>query len=195
MGQITYLSFQNWGISTLTSFDGTGLTGLTYLDLASNQLTSFDGTGLTGLTGLSLAGNPLISFYGGDMTQIGSLNFPGDWSLNTLETFDGGNMTALTQLILNYNQLTSFDGTGLSSLGFLSLVENQLTPQVNNSILNQLALNGLENGEFYTSGGRTAAGTASYDTLISRNWYIEGADLVPIVGGKLRVKGVGQINP
>ena len=62
------------------------------------------------------------------------------------------------------------------------------------SILNQLEANSLENGQFYTIGGRTAAGTDDYNTLISRGWTIEGADL-PSVVRKLRVKGVGQLNP
>jgi hypothetical protein len=180
MGQITYLGFQDWGISTLTSFDGTGLSGL---------------------TGLSLNGNPLTSFYGGDMTQITSLNFPGDWSITTLETFDGGNMTGLTYLVLAGNQLTSFDGTNLTSLNTLNLENNPSinTTSINNSLLVQLAANELANawgyGEFYTTGGRTSAGTTDYDYLIANNWVVDGADLVPTVTGKLRVKGVGQINP
>jgi hypothetical protein len=69
---------------------------------------------------------------------------------------------------------------------------------VNNSLLAKLAANELSNdwnyGQFYTTGGRTSAGTGDYDTLISRGWIIEGADLVSAVR-KLRVKGVGQLNP
>jgi hypothetical protein len=70
---------------------------------------------------------------------------------------------------------------------------NPLSASANDSILDQLEANGLEGGNFYTTGGRTSAGTADYDTLISRGWTIEGADLVSVVR-KLRVKGVGQLN-
>jgi Leucine-rich repeat (LRR) protein len=45
----------------LTSFDGTGLSSLTILDLQVNQLTSFDGTELSGLTELYLNSNPLTT--------------------------------------------------------------------------------------------------------------------------------------
>jgi hypothetical protein len=75
---------------------------------------------------------------------------------------------------------------------------------VNDTILAKLAANQLENGwtegdqdqsTFVTAGGRTAAGTADYNYLIANGWDVQGANL-PVVGnGKLRVKGVGQLNP
>jgi hypothetical protein len=89
--------------------------------------------------------------------------------------------------------LTSVDVSGLSSLTYLNLNDNPIIASANDSILDQLEANGLTDGSFITTGGRTSAGTGDYDTLISRGWTIEGADLVSAVR-KLRVKGVGQLN-
>ena len=130
---------------SITSFDGTGLSGLTALYLNGNQLTSFDGTGLSSLTNLELGNNPLTSFNGGDMGLITSLNFPSS-NISTLTGFTGGNMTSLTDLNLDYNQLTSFNGTGLSSLTYLGLYNNQLTSFNGTGLsgLTQLYLRGNE---------------------------------------------------
>jgi hypothetical protein len=104
-------------------------------------------------------------------------------------------------LNLSNNQLTSINIVGCDILQYLYTSNNPSinTPSVNNSLLAKLAANELVNdwnsGGFYGSGGRTSAGTTDYDYLIANGWYIEGADLVPTVTGKLRVKGVGQINP
>ena len=149
MGLITSLNFQaNWNITTLTSFDGGNMTGLTHLyiennqltsfngsglsslyelNISENQLTSFNGSGLTSLTDLNLSNNPLTTFNGGDMGLITELYFMDNWNISTLTSFDGGNMTGLTELNLNENQLTSFNGSGLSSLMGLYLSYNQLT--------------------------------------------------------------------
>jgi hypothetical protein len=169
------------------------------LGLANNQLPTFDGTDLSSLTDLNLNNNPLTSFIGGDMGLIIELNFQG-WNITTLESFDGGNMAGLTQLSLNNNQLTSINISGLTVLQYLLTQGNPSinTPSINNSLLAQLAANELANdwnyGEFYTTGGRTSAGTADYDYLISEGWYIEGADLVVVSGSKLRIKGAFTIN-
>ena len=185
-GDITNLSLES---NQLTSFDGTGLSGLTVLILGDNQLTSFDGTGLSSLTHLYLNSNQLTSFDG---TGLSSLTILSIFN-NQLSGFTETELSGLTELYLSSNQLTSFDGTGLSGLTTLNLQNNPLTPQVNDSILDTLYLNGLENGQFYTSNGRTAASTSDYNTLISRNWGIQGADLpTPPSSGKLRIKGVGQ---
>jgi hypothetical protein len=92
---------------------------------------------------------------------------------------------------------------------------NPMTPEANNSILNQLDENGLSMGQFYTTGGRTSAGTADYNSLIGKMWTLSGLDLMettttttteaptttttttaaPSGNGKLRIKGVTQINP
>jgi hypothetical protein len=71
---------------------------------------------------------------------------------------------------------------------------NPMTATANNNILSGLVTNGNSGGNFYTSGGRTAAGTADYDVLIANGWNLLGLDLVAVVR-KLRVKGVGQLNP
>jgi Leucine-rich repeat (LRR) protein len=211
---LTSLTYLYLGSNQLTEFDGTPLTSLTELDLNDNQLTEFDGTVLTSLTYLNLGTNQLTSFDGTGLTSLTGL----DLSDNQLTEFDGTPLTSLTELYLGSNQLTSFDGTPLTSLTVLYLNDNQLTTlgisnmdylqtlyvndnlltaSVNNSLLTKLAANELSNGwtygEFYTTGGRTSAGTTDYDYLIANGWAIEGADLVTAVR-KLRVKGVGQIN-
>ena len=100
---------------------------------------------------------------------------------------------------LQSNQLTSLDVLPMTSLVYLLLTDpyglngNPMTAAANNTILSGLVTNGNSGGNFYTSGGRTAAGTADYDTLIANKWNILGADLISAVR-KLRVKGVGQIN-
>jgi hypothetical protein len=96
------------------------------------------------------------------------------------------------------SDLTTLDISNMDYLQYLYVSNNLLTASVNNSLLTKLAANELSNGwaygEFYTTGGRTSAGTTDYDYLIANGWTIEGADLVTVVR-KLRVKGVGQINP
>jgi Leucine-rich repeat (LRR) protein len=179
MELITALNFEvDWGITTLETFDGTGLTALTYLNLENNQLTSFDGTDLSALTTLYLANNQLTSF-------------------------DGTGLTSLEYLNLQINSLTSINLTDLNSLRYFYTVQNLInTALFNDTILAKLAANQLENGwtegdqsTFVTTGGRTAAGTADYNYLIANGWDVRGANL-PVVGtGKLRVKGVGQLNP
>jgi Leucine-rich repeat (LRR) protein len=212
---LTSLTGLNLNNNQLTSFNGTGLSGLTGLDLQANQLAEFSGTGLTSLTALFLNGNQLTLFDGTGLSSLTEL----DLSANFLTSFDGTGLSGLTGLSLSDNQLTSFNGTGLSGLtglvldgnlltgldissleSLINLIMNEkaggnpLSASANDSILNQFVTNGLENGAFTTIGGRTAAGTGDYDTLISRGWTIEGADLVSAVR-KLRVKGVGQLNP
>jgi Leucine-rich repeat (LRR) protein len=213
MGLIQVLDFVS--ITTLTSFDGTGLSSLTTLDLNNNQLTEFDGTGLSGLTDLNLSGNlltsfigtglsslttlllysnhQLVSFNGTGLSRLTNLGFQDNYQLTT---FIGGDMNSIQSLPFGswgVTTLTSVDVSGLSSLTYLNLNDNPIIASENDSILDQLEANGLTDGSFITIGGRTAAGTADYDTLISRGWTIEGADLVSAVR-KLRVKGVGQLN-
>jgi Leucine-rich repeat (LRR) protein len=134
----------------IITFDGTGLSGLTYLDLYDNQLTSFDGTGLSGLTTLYLADNVITSFDGTDLTSLLELDLSGN-QLTTIEGFifptsltalglgaskdnpsyltsvDLSTLVNLVNLNLEANQLTSFDPTGLTSLTELYLQNNQLT--------------------------------------------------------------------
>ena len=198
------------GQNQLTEFYGTGLSSLGELELSTNQLTIFNGNGLVSLYSLWINENPLETFIGGNM----GINYfePSQWGITTLTTFDVSEMPNLTGLglggmqltslsgftfpeILTFldlsnNQLTSFDGTGLSSLTHLYLTNNQLTPQVNNSILNKFATYGLENGYFATSNGRTTVSEVDYQELIARGWQLEGLDLVVISSNKLRIKGV-----
>jgi hypothetical protein len=161
------------GEFTLVScdFEGTETGDITYLDLNSQELTSFDGTGLTSLTELYLYSNQLTEF-------------------------DGTDLSSLTYLDLNSNQLTTLDISNMDYLQNLYVNDNLLTASVNNSLLTKLAANELSNGwtygEFYTTGGRTSAGTDDYDYLITNSWDISGADL--LVARKLRVRGINQQN-
>jgi Leucine-rich repeat (LRR) protein len=180
-GVITYLALSN---NQITTFNGNELSSLNALGLEDNQLTEFDGTGLSSLTTLVLTNNPLITFIGGEMSQINGLDFP-NWNVTTLESFDGTGLSSLTELYLAGNQLTSLDVSAMTSLNLLSLndskngISNPITATANNNILAQLVVNGITDGIFKTTGGRTSAGTAAYDTLILTGWAIEGADLPP----------------
>ena len=211
---LTSLTTLSLGGNQLTSFDGTGLTSLYQLDLGINQLTSFDGTGLTSLYQLGLDSNQLTSFDGTGLTSLYQLGLDS----NQLTSFDGTGLTSLYQLGLGHNQITSLDGFIFpTSLTFLNLIGNNLTsldvsPMVsltnlylansygiggnpmtavsNNSILDQLNANGVENGNFFTINGRTSAGTADYDSLVGKGWNLLGLDLIVSGNGKLRIKGV-----
>jgi hypothetical protein len=204
----------------LTSFDGTDLTSLTFLDLLNNQLTSFDGTGLTSLnelylnnnqltslsgfifptnlTYLTLIGNHLTSFSQPTLSNLTALEL----DANQLHLFDGTGLTSLNELYLSGNQLTSLDVSGLINLTILRLVgkggNNPMTASANDSILSQLNINGLSDGDFKSINGRTSAGTADYNSLISKNWSLSGLDLTGGNGGvniygKLRIKGATTI--
>ena len=214
-GEITYLQLSTFYVlgseesNQLTSFDGTGLSGLTDLYLYNNQLTSFNGTGLSSLTSLNLNDNQLTSFDGTGLSSLTELLL----ETNQFTSFDGTGLGSLTSLALSYNQLTSFDGTGLSSLTSLHLRDNQLTsldvtglsslielnlyenpvtPSVNNQILYQLNQNGLSGGYFASINGRTSASNTDYDNLVSLGWGFEFLDLIAVGSGKLRVKGVNS---
>jgi hypothetical protein len=159
--------------------DGTVSGNITYLYLYDNQLTSFNGTGLSGLNYLDLGNNQLTSFNG---TGLSGLNY----------------------LVLFGNLLTSLDVSPMVSLTNLYLADaygtltNPMTAVSNNSILDQLNANGVENGQFFTINGRTSAGTADYDALVGKGWNLIGLDLTGGNGGinitgKLRIKGATTI--
>jgi surface protein len=157
-GDITTLTFAN--SNQITEFNGTGLSGLTTLSLGLNQLTSFDGTELINLTGLNLTDNGLSSLSG--------FTLPPN----------------LLSLELNDNELISFDVSGLPNLVSLVLTLNPLEASDNDLILSQFDINGVTIDSagvipgFFTSGGRTSASDTAYNNLISKGWYIEGADLI-----------------
>jgi Leucine Rich repeats (2 copies) len=216
MISLTSLDIPNiWGTTTLQSFDGGNMTGLTSLNLGSNQLTSFDGTGLTSLNYLDLNDNQLTSLEGfvfptslinlylntNQLTSLEGFVFPTSLTglylyTNQLTSFDGTELINLITLDLSDNQLSSINVAGLNSLQNLYVNNNQLTPQINDSLLSLLSANELNNywnfGEFYTTGGRTSAGTTDYDYLISNGWTVDGADLV--ITGSRRV-GIRRRNP
>jgi Leucine-rich repeat (LRR) protein len=109
------------GEFTIISCDSNGTVNgdVTYLSLISNQLTSFDGTGLSGLNTLFLNDNQLTSLSG--------FTFPSSLTNllltdNQLTSFDATGLSGLTTLNLDNNQLTSLDLSGLPNLFDLSLV-------------------------------------------------------------------------
>jgi Leucine-rich repeat (LRR) protein len=106
----------------LTSFDGSGLKYLKYLNISDNQLTSFSGDGLTSLIQLDLSSNHIVSFSAPSLSSLKSLYF----SNNRLTHFDGEGLSSLRNLTIFQNRLTSFDGSGLSNLEFLDIGYNEL---------------------------------------------------------------------
>ena len=194
MGLITELDFSGWNITTLETFDGTGLSDLTSLELQDNQLTSFNGTGLSSLTGLKLKDNPLTTFIGGDMGLITTLKFGVDgWNITTLETFDGTGLTSLNQLTLNNNQIVLLDVTPITNLSQLELTDNPITPQNWDSILSGLVGLGNEDGNLKVgTTQRTNASTSDYDTLISRNWVIDGTFEIYTPSTFITSKSIGE---
>jgi hypothetical protein len=123
------------------------------------------------LTTLNLQHNPLVTFIGGDLQLLSTI----DLRNRGLSSLDGWNITTLE----------SIDITGMDNLRYLYVANNTSinNTSVNNSLLAKLAANELVNdwgsGKFYTTGGRTSAGTDDYDYLINEGWTIEGADLTP----------------
>jgi Leucine-rich repeat (LRR) protein len=176
----------------IISFDGTGLTGLTFLslqynqitsldnfifpsslitlNLSNNQLTSFNRTGLTSLTDLYLTNNQLTSIDVSALTNLTVLMLTN----NQLTSFNGTGLTNLTRLELHNNQLTSIDVSPLTNLNTLFVNDNLLDSVDNDLILSQLVANGRYNGNATTSGGRTSAGTNDFMTLQSRGWNLQG---------------------
>jgi hypothetical protein len=57
-------------------------------------------------------------------------------------------------------------------------IYNPITTSINNSILNKLNSNNIDDGIFRSINGRTSIGTADYNSLISRGWTLMGLDLI-----------------
>ena len=180
----------------ITSFDGSGLSSsLTYLDLSSNLLTSFSGTGLSGLTNLHLYNNLLTSFSGVGLVNLTSLEL----NKNNLTSFNGTGLSSLVMLYIEDNNLTSFNGTGMNNLTGLYITGNSIstftpssiTRSSNDSILSFLNSNNISNGVLYTYGGRTTTSTSNYNSLISKGWSLYGVDL-PLIPTFITSKSVGE---
>jgi Leucine-rich repeat (LRR) protein len=138
-GDLTYFDIDGG----ITSFNNSGLSNLTFLDLSYNQLTSFSGAGLTNLLSLFLGSNSIATFDAADLGNLkllwmdnndltefngtGLLNLDSlDLLCNKLTTFYGGFHYA-GGLFLSYNQLTSFSDGGYGNVNCLILDNNQLT--------------------------------------------------------------------
>ncbi len=126
LASITNLTCQGWNYSNddkITSAKGVeNLTGLTTLDLSSNQLASIDLSQNTNLTELNLPNNQLTSIDVSKNTSLTTL----DLRSNQLASIDVSNNTSLTDLDLSYNQLTSIDVSKNTALTTLNLDSNQL---------------------------------------------------------------------
>jgi len=191
-GNITHLVLPN---NQITSFNGSDLTGLINLQLMSNsisnfnslvlpsslmvlvltdnQLTSFSGTGLTNLIELQINACSLTSFNGTDLSSLTILGL----QYNQLTSINLTGLTSLVNLGLKGNQLTSLDISGLANLNALYISENPITRSINDSILDVLNSNSVNGGTLMSENGRTSAGTADYNSLISRGWSLTGVDL------------------
>ena len=134
LAEFTRFTAVDHGYSSMALGDFDGLTGLTYLDLNSNEFTSlpagiFDN--LTALTHLDLNSNGLTSlpfFIFDNLTALTHL----DMDSNKLTSLPSGifdNLTALTYLDLARNELTSLPSgifDNLTALTHLDLSVNEL---------------------------------------------------------------------
>jgi Leucine-rich repeat (LRR) protein len=209
--------FDGTGLSSLLQLDlfynqvtTSGITNLpntlTKLNLRYNRLTTFDATSLTNLTNLRLNSNQLSSVNLSGLTQLNLLEL----SHNYLSSINVSGLTSLAHLNLILNRLSTIDVSGLTNLVDLLLLYNtSITSSVNDQILQQLDQNGAvgdtsanksyfpSNGVFSSNGGRTSAGNISFNNLISKNWDLDGVDLVtipsPIAGqAKIGIQGNWQ---
>ena len=194
----TLTQFDGTGLSSLSQLDlfynqvtTSGITNLpntlTKLNLRYNRLTTFDATSLTNLTNLILDCNQLTSVNLSGLTQLNLLNL----SDNYLPSINVSGLTSLAHINLIRNRLTTIDVSGLTNLVELLLLYNHsITSSANNQILQQLDQNGAvgdtstnkiyfpSNGHFSSSGGRTSAGNTSFNNLSSKNWDLDGVDLL-----------------
>ena len=134
LAEFTRFAAVDYGYSSMKLGDFDGLTGLTYLDLNSNEFTSlpagiFDN--LTALTYLDVGGNELTSlpFYIFDnLTALTHLDLSGN-ELASLPADIFDKLTALTHLDLVNNELASLPAgifDKLTALTYLDLSNNEL---------------------------------------------------------------------
>jgi Leucine-rich repeat (LRR) protein len=186
MSQITQLDFAMpyyYG-GNLTSFDGSGMTSLNYLNLSGHRLTTFIGEGMTNLGELFLSGNKLTTFSVPEMpnlfrldlnyNKISSFNVTGlnniqylSLGSNRLTSLDCSGMPNLYMLDLQSNSLTSFDGTGLANLYYLNLGSNPLTTFIGGD-LNFPSLN-FPNWNIYSLTSLDVSGMSNLNTLTVYN--------------------------
>lgn len=189
-GRCTHLNLCN---TQLTTFNGAGLSALTYLNLGNvptfvvtgltliplhlydNQLTTFNSTGLTALQELSLRHNQFTTFDGTGLTSLTRL----DLEANQLTTFNGTGLTSLTYLELQNNKLTTFNGTGLTELTSLNLSGNKLTTTQIETLLALLVSYQKRIGWLNIPSGTnapyptwSAQAKADRATLTSRGWTV-----------------------
>lgn len=170
-GEVYYTLDDPNGEYTLVSCDGGGNPSgdIVSLDMQNNQITHFNSIGLSGLTGVNLGGNQLTSFNGTGFSSLTDLQLYN----NQLTSFNGTGLPSnVIRIDLSFNQLTSFNASPFTSLNELGIYNNPLDSADNDSILAQLDDNGVENGNFQSSGGRTSASDTNYNNLIGKGWGI-----------------------
>ena len=134
LAAITFLNLSGTSITSLQTYDFSGLSALTKLFLHDNQLTELpDGvfSGLSALIGLALFNNQITELPEGIFSDLSALDQL-ELSENQLVELSAGlfnGLSALTGLYLSYNQLTELPAgvfNGLSSLVGLDVNNNAL---------------------------------------------------------------------
>jgi Leucine-rich repeat (LRR) protein len=198
-GSITDLGL---GHNQITSFDGSGLSGLIRLNLYNNQLSSFDSSGLSALDELDLSYNRLTSFNGHVLSSLTRLSIKS----NQITSFDGSGLTALNELDLSYNQLTSFDSSGLTNLNLLDLYDNMLT-SFDSSELPNLYKHYLTNNPFHNLNGPAVIlpdGTKEYwidgkkcenehDYEVARAKYLRPQEAAKVMKDAAKATGIADL--
>lgn len=151
----------------MTSIDISALNQLTDLDLSNNSFMSISGASLpTGLTTLNIATNNLSSFGLSSLSNLGNLNLSSnaltavsdsdlpltlptlDLSDNQVTALNIQSLADLETLSLNENNLSSFSGSGCpANLKNLNLIYNGMT-SLNISMLTQLKALNVQSNQF-----------------------------------------------
>jgi|GEM_PF-4032331 len=119
--RLTFLEAAMMGISDATGIEH--MTGLTTLNIFSNELTTLDVSALTKLEHLNCSGNLLTELDVSGLSELSGL----DCFHNQLTGLDVSGLTKLEGLFCDGNQLTWLDVSGLQSLRILYCSGNQLT--------------------------------------------------------------------
>ena len=138
LANVSFSLYINYaGITQIRARDFEGLTGVVWLQLASNELTTVPANAFVGLTGLSrllINDNELTTVEVGAFNGLSAIRRI-DLSDNLLSTlpatvFSGSNLTSLRQIYLADNQFESLPDNifqGLPALTQIALAENFLT--------------------------------------------------------------------
>ena len=130
------LSFRYAGLTQIRARDFDGLTGVTFLQLGSNDIAVLPANafvGMTGLEGLSVTDNRVATVEVGAFNGLSGLQrlFVRENNLTTLPAtvFNGSGLTNLQQVLLSENRIDSLPATifhGLPSISRIDLDDNFL---------------------------------------------------------------------